>query len=71
MSDLKLTKRQLQVLQLRADGLHRMEIAERLGLDVETVDTHQYRAIKKLGTRNCAQAMLVLGRMGLLGEVTR
>lgn len=66
-----LTPRQLQVLLLRADGIAPPEIADALGIDVETVHSHMKRALKRLDARDAANAMLLIGRMGLLGEVSR
>jgi DNA-binding NarL/FixJ family response regulator len=71
MPDQVLTPRQLQVLLLRADGVGPPEIADALGIDVETVHSHMKRALKRLDARDAANAMLLIGRMGLLGEVSR
>lgn len=70
MPDQVLTPRQLQVLLLRADGVNRESIAARLGVQPQTVRVHQQKALRSLGARNCAHAMLLIGRMGLLGEVS-
>ena len=44
-----LTPRQLQILELMAQGLTRPQIAERLWLSAETVATHQQAVYARLG----------------------
>jgi DNA-binding NarL/FixJ family response regulator len=51
-----LTRRELQVLGLLADGESGPEIAEQLFLSLETVRTHIRNAITKLGARTRVQA---------------
>lgn len=59
-----LSDRELEVLQLLADGLSGQAIAERLFLSPETVRTHVRNATAKLGARTRVQAvaMVVRGR---------
>jgi DNA-binding NarL/FixJ family response regulator len=61
-----LSDRELQVLELLADGLNGQLIAERLFLSPETVRTHVRNATTKLGARTRVQAvaMVVRGRRG-------
>ena len=47
-----LTQRQLDVLELVADGLTNAEIAARLNLSVRTVDHHVAAVLDKLGVRS-------------------
>ncbi|MBN2129681.1 MAG: response regulator transcription factor, partial [Sedimentisphaerales bacterium] len=44
-----------QVLELILQGLSNKEIADRLCRSIRTVETHRYRAMKKLGARNLTQ----------------
>lgn len=44
----KLTARELQVLQLIAEGGTNRQVAEKLGLAIKTVDTHRMRLMRKL-----------------------
>jgi DNA-binding NarL/FixJ family response regulator len=59
-----LSTRELEVLELLADGLNGQMIAERLFLSPETVRTHVRNATSKLGARTRVQAvaMVVRGR---------
>lgn len=58
-----LSERELQVLELLADGLNGQMIAERLHLSPETVRTHVRNATSKLGARTRVQAVaMVVGR---------
>lgn len=47
-----LTDREQQVLALIAGGLHNVEIAERLGISVKTVETHRHHLMRKLAARD-------------------
>ncbi|HVH22238.1 MAG TPA: helix-turn-helix transcriptional regulator, partial [Pseudonocardia sp.] len=51
-----LTQRQLDVLDLLADGLTNAEIAERLVVSVRTVDSHVAAVLAKLGVRTRREA---------------
>lgn len=61
-----LSARELEVLELLADGLNGQMIAERLFLSPETVRTHVRNATSKLGARTRVQAvaMVVRRRLG-------
>jgi DNA-binding NarL/FixJ family response regulator len=69
-----LTSRELDVLEYLALGLSRAEIADELGLSVNTVRTHLQRSLAKLGvhTRLEAVSRLLLdrsaGRLGWPGQ---
>jgi DNA-binding NarL/FixJ family response regulator len=62
----RLTKRELEVLQLLADGLTQAEIAERLYISPKTVATHIENILGKLGVRSRAQAVAVAYREELV-----
>ncbi|MBK1649188.1 LuxR C-terminal-related transcriptional regulator [Rhabdochromatium marinum] len=50
-----LTARQREVLELLADGLTSIEIANRLFISPETVRSHRHNLMRKLGLRNKAE----------------
>jgi FixJ family two-component response regulator len=61
-----LSRRERQVVQLIVSGLSNREAADRLGIDLRTVESHRYHAQQKLGSKNLAD----LTRMVLLGGST-
>jgi DNA-binding NarL/FixJ family response regulator len=62
----RVTRRELEVLQLIAEGLNTRDIARRLWVTEETVKTHVRRLLNKLGARTRAQAVAVAFRRGVL-----
>jgi DNA-binding CsgD family transcriptional regulator len=54
---LNLSKRELEVLQLMADGLSNQEIAERLFLSLNTIKTHSSKLFEKLEVDRRTQAI--------------
>lgn len=61
-----LTPRESVVLRLIADGLTNTEIADRVSLSVNTIDTHRKNLLAKLGLRNTAQLIRYAVEKGLL-----
>ena len=61
----ELTRRELEVLWLLADGLDQDAIADRLVISRTTVATHIQRILKKLGVHSRAQAVALAYREGL------
>ena len=61
-----ITSRELEVLQLVADGLENREIAARLFLSAKTVGIHVSRLLRKLDARTRGEAVAVARRRGLL-----
>lgn len=61
-----LTQREFQVLCFLAQGKTNREIAEELGIQVKTVDSHRRRLLKKLGLRNNAELTRFAIRHGLI-----
>ena len=59
-----LSARELEVLELLAEGLNGQMIAERLFLSPETVRTHVRNATSKLGARTRVQAVAMVVRGG-------
>jgi DNA-binding NarL/FixJ family response regulator len=56
--------RQLEILELIADGLSNIEIADRLFISEATVKWHVRQILRKLGATNRAQAVARLGPAG-------
>jgi DNA-binding NarL/FixJ family response regulator len=65
-SVLGLTARELEVLQLLAEGLAPEQIAARLFISRKTVGTHLEHVFSKLGVRSRAQAVAIAYRHGLV-----
>jgi DNA-binding CsgD family transcriptional regulator/tetratricopeptide (TPR) repeat protein len=60
-----LTRREVEVLRLVADGLRSAEIAERLFLSRKTVDNHVSAILRKLDARSRAEASAEAVRLGM------
>jgi DNA-binding NarL/FixJ family response regulator len=67
----KLTRRELQVLLLLADGFEAEQIAERLFISPKTVATHIQRVLTKLGVHSRAQAVALAHRHHLVDAADR
>jgi DNA-binding CsgD family transcriptional regulator len=63
---LGITRRELEILELVAQGLSNREIAGKLFVSENTVKTHCSRAFDKLGARRRTQAVQLGKEMGLL-----
>jgi LuxR family transcriptional regulator of csgAB operon len=55
-SDIKLTKRERQILKLIKKGATNLDIAEHLELSEHTIKSHLYNIYKKIGVRNRLEA---------------
>ena len=64
--DLGITRRELEILELVAQGLSNREIAGKLFVSENTVKTHCSRAFEKLGARRRTQAVQLGKQLGLL-----
>jgi DNA-binding NarL/FixJ family response regulator len=63
----KLTKREMEVLRLLAEGHEQDDIASELFISRKTVGTHIEHVLKKLGVRSRAQAVALAYRDDLVG----
>jgi DNA-binding CsgD family transcriptional regulator len=63
---LGITKRELEILELIAQGMSNREIAEKLFVSENTVKTHSSRLFDKLGARRRTQAVQLGQEMGLI-----
>jgi LuxR family maltose regulon positive regulatory protein len=61
-----LSERELEVLQLIAEGLSNPEIASRLYLSLNTVKVHSRNIYGKLGVHNRTQAVAKARALGVL-----
>jgi DNA-binding CsgD family transcriptional regulator len=64
--DLTITPRELEILQLIAQGMSNREIAEKLYVSENTVKTHSSRVFDKLGAKRRTQAVQLGKEFGLL-----
>ncbi len=53
--DLQLTKREIEVIKLIAEGLTSQDIADKLFISPRTVDTHRRNLLQKLNVKNTAE----------------
>src|SRR5215831_14616159 len=66
LEELEITPRELEILQLIAQGLSNREIAERLFVSENTVKTHSSRLFDKLSARRRTQAVQLGKEFGLI-----
>ena len=67
---LGITPRELEVLQLIAEGLSNKEMADRLFVSENTVKTHASRVFDKLGASRRTQAVQLVPRTSWVGRDT-
>ena len=68
LQQLELSKRELEVLQLMAEGLSNQEIANRLFLSLNTIKTHSLRLFAKLDVERRTQAVDKAKKMQIIPE---
>ena len=66
LRDLGITKRELEILELIAQGMSNREIADRLFVSENTVKTHSSRLFDKLRAKRRTQAVQIGKEMGLI-----
>jgi two-component system, NarL family, response regulator LiaR len=66
MKNLGITKRELEILALIAQGMSNREIAEKLFVSENTVKTHSSRLFDKLRAKRRTQAVQIGKEMGLI-----
>ena len=64
--DLGITKRELEILSLIAQGLSNREIAEKLFVSENTIKTHSSRLFDKLSAKRRTQAVQIGKQFGLI-----
>jgi DNA-binding NarL/FixJ family response regulator len=65
----RLTKRELEVLQLICDGLSNKEIAEKLDLSINTVAVHRANIMNTLGVHKTAELVVYAIQNGLVNPL--
>jgi DNA-binding NarL/FixJ family response regulator len=68
VADTELTPRELEVLELLAEGLTQPQIARQLVISPRTVGTHIQNLLGKLDVHSRAQAVALAHREGLVGQ---
>ncbi|MGZ4765489.1 MAG: response regulator [Ilumatobacteraceae bacterium] len=63
----QLSRREIQVLGLLAQGLSTSELATRLELSINTVRNHVQKAIRRLGAHSKLEAVAIAQREGIIG----
>lgn len=66
LKDLGITKRELEILALIAQGMSNREIAEKLFVSENTVKTHSSRLFDKLSAKRRTQAVQIGKELGLI-----
>jgi len=66
MTKLGLSKRELEVLHLMAEGLSNQEISEKLFVSLSTIKTHTSRLFEKLDVKRRTQAIEKAKRLSLI-----
>jgi two-component system, NarL family, response regulator LiaR len=66
LNRLSLSKRELEVLQLMAQGLSNKEIAERLFVSLSTIKTHANNLFEKMGVERRTQAISRAKQLGII-----
>jgi len=66
LNKLNMSRRELDVLELMAEGLSNQEIAERLFVSLNTIKTHSARVFEKLEVKRRTQAVEKAKRMSLI-----
>ena len=66
LEKLSLSKRELEVLQLMAQGLSNQEIAEKLFVSLNTIKTHSSKIFEKLDVKRRTQAVEKAKRIAII-----
>lgn len=66
LRELSITKRELEILELIAQGMSNREIAEKLFVSENTVKTHSSRLFDKLSAKRRTQAVQIAKELGLI-----
>jgi DNA-binding NarL/FixJ family response regulator len=67
-TEIQLSGREMEILQLICDGLSNQDIAEKLFISKRTVDKHRSNILSKANSRNTAQLVMTAIKMGWIRE---
>lgn len=62
----KLSNRKIEVMRYAAQGLAQKEIADKMSVTYDTIQSHVYQALKISGCKNCVELVYVLTKNGIL-----
>lgn len=63
---IKLTKREIEIIKLIADGLTSQEMADKLFISPRTVETHRANLLKKVGVKNAIELVKKVEQLKLI-----
>ena len=63
---IKLTKREVEIIKLIADGLTSQEMADKLFISPRTVETHRANLLKKVGVKNAIELVKKVEQLKLI-----
>jgi len=66
LDKLNISRRELEVLQLMAEGLSNQEISERLFVSLNTIKTHSQKLFEKMEVKRRTQAVEMAKRLGII-----
>lgn len=66
IADIGLSQREIQIIRLSAEGLTAAQIAEKVFLSVNTVNTHRQRIYRKMDVRNVSEMLRKASELGIL-----
>lgn len=64
--ELGITGKEIEVFALMTEGYKNKEIAEKMGINYQSVKNHYFRFAKKLGVKNSNQALVVALHLNLI-----
>ena len=65
-ANIKLTKREIEILKLVNKGMFSKEISDNLSISVHTVNNHRQNILQKMNTDNVLEAINYARKLGLL-----
>lgn len=66
IADIGLSQREIQIIRLSAEGLTAAQIADRVFLSVNTVNTHRQRIYRKMDVKNVSEMLRKATEIGIL-----